>query len=188
MHAANLMVVLHVAAAWQVFAMVSAAATAAARSPAACWSARAACSCPPPGLTTALCIATAPPLSPLPPPPPLPHTHTHHTHARTHPTPKTPSQPIFEAAETGIRRRLRHPPRPWLLRLLFRSTYVAAVTLLACLLPFFGDLMGLISSIGLMPGQGGGPEMIWLRLWRDQPMPVAADPPAAPRHAPPPPS
>ena len=68
-------------------------------------------------------------------------------------------QPIFEVVETAIRHRLRSPPRPWVLRILFRSAYVAAVTFLACLLPFFGDLMGLISSIGLMPGGwllGGG--------------------------------
>lgn len=58
--------------------------------------------------------------------------------------------PIFDAAETAIRRSLRAPPRPLVLRLAFRSCYVAGVTLVACLLPFFGELMGLISSIGLM--------------------------------------
>lgn len=49
--------------------------------------------------------------------------------------------PIFDAAETAIRRRLASPPRPLTLRLLFRSSYVAAVTFVACLLPFFGELM-----------------------------------------------
>ena len=51
------------------------------------------------------------------------------------------AMPIFDAAETAIRRRLASPPRPLTLRLLFRSSYVAAVTFVACLLPFFGELM-----------------------------------------------
>ncbi|PRW51175.1 Lysine histidine transporter 1 [Chlorella sorokiniana] len=73
------------------------------------------------------------------------------------------AMPIFDAAETGIRRRLASPPRPLTLRLLFRSAYVAAVTFVACLLPFFGELMGLISSIGLMPVTFILPPVMWLR-------------------------
>ena len=49
--------------------------------------------------------------------------------------------PIFEAVEAGIRRGLAAPPRPLTLRLLWRSAYVAGVTLVACALPFFGELM-----------------------------------------------
>ena len=49
--------------------------------------------------------------------------------------------PIFDAAETAIRRGLRTPPRPHTLRLLLRSAYVLVITLVACLLPFFGELM-----------------------------------------------
>lgn len=49
--------------------------------------------------------------------------------------------PIFDAVETKIRHSMRAPPRPFALRLLFRSAYVAGVTLVACLLPFFGELM-----------------------------------------------
>lgn len=51
------------------------------------------------------------------------------------------AMPIFDAAEAAIRRRMRSPPRPLTLRLLFRSSYVAVVTLGACALPFFGELM-----------------------------------------------
>lgn len=58
--------------------------------------------------------------------------------------------PIFDAAETAVRRGLRAPPRPLALRLALRSGYVAAVSVVACLVPFFGELMGLISSVGLM--------------------------------------
>lgn len=49
--------------------------------------------------------------------------------------------PIFDAAEAAVRRCLRVPPRALTLRLLLRSAYVAAVTLVACMLPFFGELM-----------------------------------------------
>ena len=49
--------------------------------------------------------------------------------------------PIFDAAEAAVRRSMRSPPRPLLLRLVLRSAYVALVTLAACLLPFFGELM-----------------------------------------------
>jgi hypothetical protein len=49
--------------------------------------------------------------------------------------------PIFDSIETALRRAMRSPPRPLVLRLLVRSAYVAAVTLVACMLPFFGELM-----------------------------------------------
>ena len=51
------------------------------------------------------------------------------------------AMPIFDAAETAVRRGMRSPPRPLVLRLLLRSAYVAVVTLVACALPFFGELM-----------------------------------------------
>ena len=51
------------------------------------------------------------------------------------------AMPIFDAAEAAVRRSMRSPPRPLLLRLVLRSAYVALVTLAACLLPFFGELM-----------------------------------------------
>ena len=49
--------------------------------------------------------------------------------------------PIFDAVETAIRRAMRLPPRPLTMRLVVRSAYVALVTLVACMLPFFGELM-----------------------------------------------
>jgi hypothetical protein len=51
------------------------------------------------------------------------------------------AMPIFDSIETALRRAMRSPPRPLVLRLLVRSAYVAAVTLVACMLPFFGELM-----------------------------------------------
>jgi hypothetical protein len=49
--------------------------------------------------------------------------------------------PIFDSVETAIRRSMRSPPRPLVMRLVLRSAYVVLVTLVACLLPFFGELM-----------------------------------------------
>lgn len=73
------------------------------------------------------------------------------------------AMPIFDAVETAIRRAMRSPPRPLAMRLCVRSAYVAAVTLVACLLPFFGELMGLISSIGLMPITFILPPIMWIK-------------------------
>ncbi|KAL4442421.1 hypothetical protein ABPG77_005005 [Micractinium sp. CCAP 211/92] len=73
------------------------------------------------------------------------------------------AMPIFDAVETSIRHSMRSPPRPLVLRLVFRSAYVVAVTVVACLLPFFGELMGLISSVGLMPITFILPPVMWIR-------------------------
>ena len=70
--------------------------------------------------------------------------------------------PVFDGVETAIQRSMRRPPRPLTLRLLFRTAVVAAVTFTAVLLPFFGDLMGLISSVGLMPVTFILPPIMWI--------------------------
>ena len=74
--------------------------------------------------------------------------------------------PIFAAAEAAVRRRLRHPPRAPLLRAVLRCSYVVAVTATACYLPFFGDLMGLVSCIGLMPVTFILPCVMWIAARR----------------------
>ncbi len=119
MAAANLMVVLHVAAAWQVGQ------TCCGR----------VCTCgeePAPSQRTAdVAPADMPPVFPGLPRPGLPFPHCAQVFA----------MPIFDAVETSIRHIMRSPPRPLVLRLVFRSAYVVAVTVVACLLPFFGELM-----------------------------------------------
>lgn len=127
MAAANLFVVLHVAAAWQVRRRLLLLGCPSARPLAvpadhtlrpACW------------------LAGAQPGSV--------HVTPQSTHALAPPQTARAqvfAMPIFDAAETAIRRRMASPPRPLTLRLLFRSAYVAAVTFVACLLPFFGELM-----------------------------------------------
>lgn len=70
------------------------------------------------------------------------------------------AMPIFDAAETAIRHALRSPPRPLTLRLLFRSSYVVAVTFTACLLPFFHELM-----VGWELVSGSAAQVCWCWCW-----------------------
>lgn len=70
--------------------------------------------------------------------------------------------PLFDSIESGLRSKLSRPPRPWIMRLIVRSIYVVCITFIACLLPFFGDLMGLIASIGLMPITFIIPSLLWI--------------------------
>jgi hypothetical protein len=72
------------------------------------------------------------------------------------------AQPIFEAVERQVLQSSPPTPKPWLLRMVFRSVFVLLTTLLACMLPFFGDLMGLIASIGLVPISFTLPALLWL--------------------------
>lgn len=74
--------------------------------------------------------------------------------------PQVFAMPIFDAAETAIRRALRSPPRPLTLRLLFRSAYVVAVTFTACLLPFFHELM-----VGWELVSGSAAQVCWCWCW-----------------------
>lgn len=62
------------------------------------------------------------------------------------------TQPIFEALETPLAKQFDIVDRHRVvLRLLWRSTYVVLVTLIAVALPFFTDLMGLIGALGFIP-------------------------------------
>lgn len=51
------------------------------------------------------------------------------------------AMPLFDVFEKMILRRVARPPRPIVLRLVVRSTFVLVTTLVAVMLPFFGDLM-----------------------------------------------
>lgn len=78
------------------------------------------------------------------------------------------AMPMFAALEEAVRSRIKPPPRPLVLRLIIRSIYVVLITLVACMLPFFGDLMGLIASIGLMPITFILPPLLWVSARRPQ--------------------
>lgn len=81
------------------------------------------------------------------------------------------TMPVFEAVEGYLQ---RHYPaldaRPVLLRLTFRSFYVLLAALVAAVLPFFGDLMGLIGAIGFTPMTFVMPAVLWLVAMRGRPL------------------
>jgi len=51
------------------------------------------------------------------------------------------AMPMFDVFERTVLKKLRRPPRPIVLRLFVRSLFVIVTTLIAVMLPFFGDLM-----------------------------------------------
>ena len=62
------------------------------------------------------------------------------------------TMPVFEAIETGLARYAAMlGERPMPMRATVRTVYVLAVTLVAAMLPFFADLMGLIGALGFLP-------------------------------------
>lgn len=73
------------------------------------------------------------------------------------------AMPLFDIFEKYVRSRMfSKMPRPIVLRLLVRSVFVCVTTFIAVLVPFFGDLMGLIASIGLMPVTFILPPLLWI--------------------------
>ena len=54
----------------------------------------------------------------------------------------------------------------WWRRVIQRTAYVCVTAFVACLLPFFGDLMSLIGAIGVTPTTFVYPCILWLWLKR----------------------
>ncbi|KIZ06857.1 hypothetical protein MNEG_1089 [Monoraphidium neglectum] len=55
--------------------------------------------------------------------------------------------------------------RPTLpVRLVYRTLYVVFTAFVACLLPFFGDIMGLVGALGTTPTSYTIPPIVWLKL------------------------
>ncbi len=54
----------------------------------------------------------------------------------------------------------------WFARLVLRSAYVAGCTAVACVIPFFGELMGLIGAVAITPTTFLLPALLYL-FWRD---------------------
>lgn len=72
------------------------------------------------------------------------------------------AMPLFDVFENYVRSKMSKMPRPVVLRLLVRTLFVFVTTFIAVLIPFFGDLMGLIASIGLMPVTFILPPLLWI--------------------------
>lgn len=75
------------------------------------------------------------------------------------------AQPVFENVETFMTERQLWPSsKPWLMRAVVRSLYVALTTFVAICLPFFADLMGLIGAAGFTPMTFILPCVFWLKV------------------------
>eukprot|EP00877_Chromochloris_zofingiensis_P014217 jgi/Chrzof1/9049/Cz03g34070.t1 len=72
--------------------------------------------------------------------------------------------PVFDMMETSISRRT-HRPVSWPMRLLVRGLFVAGTWIVALLIPFFGDVLGLLGAVGITPTTFVMPCLLWL-LWR----------------------
>ena len=75
------------------------------------------------------------------------------------------AQPVFENIESFMTENQVWPSKqPWLMRAIVRSLYVAFTTFVACLIPFFADLMGLIGAAGFTPLTFIFPCIFWLKV------------------------
>lgn len=54
----------------------------------------------------------------------------------------------------------------WAARVLIRAVYVLICLLIACLLPFFGDLMGFVGAVAITPTTFVLPPVLWLMYKR----------------------
>lgn len=79
------------------------------------------------------------------------------------------AQPVFENVETFVTERQLWPSnKPWLMRAVVRSLYVALTTFVAICLPFFADLMGLIGAAGFTPMTFILPCVFWIKARQPQ--------------------
>jgi len=72
------------------------------------------------------------------------------------------THPVFDMIEVQMRKRTAGgaPVHP-LLRAAYRIVYVALITLVAILIPFFGSLMGLVGALGISPTTFLLPCLLW---------------------------
>lgn len=72
------------------------------------------------------------------------------------------TQPLFALVEGTIKGRRADRDIPLLLQFGLRVVYVCLVTFLACLLPFFGALMGLVGAVAITPTTFLLPPLLWV--------------------------
>ncbi|KDD76072.1 transmembrane amino acid transporter protein [Helicosporidium sp. ATCC 50920] len=78
------------------------------------------------------------------------------------------SQPVFAACELNL---LRVMPQWWVdfgelpQRIIFRSLYIALITFIACLIPFFSDIIGLVGALVYWPLATCFPILLWLSCY-----------------------
>ena len=73
------------------------------------------------------------------------------------------THPVFDMIEVQMRKKTAGgaPVHP-LLRAAYRIVYVALITLVAILIPFFGSLMGLVGALGITPTTFLLPCLLWV--------------------------
>jgi amino acid permease len=71
------------------------------------------------------------------------------------------SQPVFDMVELAAAKTLGRPVNQ-IMRVIWRIIYVAVLTLIAVLIPFFGSLMGLVGAIGITPTTFLLPCLLWV--------------------------
>lgn len=72
------------------------------------------------------------------------------------------TQPVYQLIETGITKRTGRPSVNPALRITLRLTYVVLLTVIGVIIPFFGNLMGLVGAVGLTPTTFLLPPLLWL--------------------------
>lgn len=76
------------------------------------------------------------------------------------------SHPIFESVETAVSWRVQKFS-PVLIRAVWRTCYVLWITIVAASFPFFGEIVGLIGSIGFIPMTFIMPHVLWVTSQKD---------------------
>lgn len=77
--------------------------------------------------------------------------------------------PLMDPPKPGPIGRLLQWIGPGVRRQMVRLAYIASTCLIACLVPFFEDLMGLIGAIGATPTTFVIPCLLWLEIKRPSP-------------------
>jgi len=84
------------------------------------------------------------------------------------------SQPFYGFVDLNVQRSKSFPAalggnKPWLFRLWFRTLYTVLTTFFACLLPFFGIILGLIGALGFWPATVFFPIECWIKVFKPGP-------------------
>lgn len=78
------------------------------------------------------------------------------------------TQPLYAAIEQGVARRWPWTPlstSPRLTKLVWRSLYVALITFISALIPFFSQIIGLVGAVIYWPTAILFPVFVWLAVY-----------------------
>ncbi|KAL6778496.1 hypothetical protein ACKKBF_B15005 [Auxenochlorella protothecoides x Auxenochlorella symbiontica] len=76
------------------------------------------------------------------------------------------SQPVYAAMESAFAQRSRRArASPLAVRIVWRSLYTLLLTFVACLVPFFADVVGLVGALFYWPTVVVFPVVMWLAVY-----------------------